>query len=89
MYVWILSSLAAYGIAIANVIILIFSPVNDNFDILWNYYYYYYMNCLILYFLYKFLVSFIHAYFVLVIGSWVVELAHRYKNLIELLLRHK
>jgi hypothetical protein len=30
------------GITIANLLVLIFSPVNDNFDFSWNYYYSYY-----------------------------------------------
>jgi hypothetical protein len=30
------------SITIANVFILLFSPVNDKFDLSWNYYYYYY-----------------------------------------------
>jgi hypothetical protein len=50
------------GITVANVLILIFSPVNDNFDLTWNYYYYYYYhyhyyyytNCVILFCLYVF-----------------------------------
>jgi hypothetical protein len=33
------------GITIANVLILLFSPVSDNFDLSWNCYYHYYYYC--------------------------------------------
>jgi hypothetical protein len=48
------------GITIANVFILLFSHLNDNYDfhgmIIIIYYYYYCINCLILYFVCKFFV---------------------------------
>jgi hypothetical protein len=56
------------GVAIANVLISFFSPVNDNFDLSRNYYNnnnnYYYINRLSLYFVCKF---FIVSFYVLVL----------------------
>jgi hypothetical protein len=42
------------GITIVNVLILLFSPVSDNFHLSWKYYHYYYINCRILYSVCKF-----------------------------------
>jgi hypothetical protein len=49
------------GITFAYVLVLLFSPVNDNFGHLRNYYYYYYyyVDRLILYFVCKFLIVFV------------------------------
>jgi hypothetical protein len=45
------------GITIAKILILLFSPVNDNFDLSWNYYFYYHYYCCCYYYCYHLFIS--------------------------------